>query len=115
MISEVARVAEQHVVLRDFNKFSYIMLFLQMGTLYAVSSVRIDIFTYIFEWIGLVADGTRLAVDALPKRGREDLLREFLGVAETGWVNCTKIRSRLTNERIKIVQKFAAIVTNSYK
>ena len=86
------------------------MLFLQM-----VSSVRIDIFTYIFEWIGLVADGARLAVDALPKRGREDLLREFLGVAETGWVNCTKIRSRLTNERIKIVQKFAAIVTNSYK
>ena len=110
MISEVARVAEQHVVLRDFNKFSYIMLFLQM-----VSSVRIDIFTYIFEWIGLVADGARLAVDALPKRGREDLLREFLGVAETGWVNCTKIRSRLTNERIKKVQKFAVIVTNSYK
>ena len=90
------------------------MLFLQMGTLYAVSSVRIDIFTYIFEWIGLVADGARLAVDALPKRGREDLLREFLGVAETGWVNCTKIRSRLTNERIKKVQKFAVIVTNSH-
>ena len=47
-------------------------------------------FTYIFERVGLVADGARLAVDALPKRGREDPARELVRVAETGRVNCMR-------------------------
>ena len=50
----------------------------------------IDMFTYIFERVGLVADGARLAVDALPKRGREDPARELVRVAETGRVNCMR-------------------------
>ena len=49
-----------------------------------------EIFTYIFVRICHVANGASFAVDALPEGGREDLSREFFGVAETGGVNWKK-------------------------
>ena len=94
VVSEVTRVAKQHVLLKDFIIQSFLFLF------FLFFPAKLMQMTYVFERIGLVADGASFAVDALPEGGREDLPREFFRVVQTRWVNCDTKKCQVTGELI---------------
>ena len=94
VVSEVTRVAKQHVLLKDFIIQSFLFLF------FLFFPAKLMQMTYVFERIGLVADGASFAVDALPEGGREDLPREFFRVVQTGWVTCNTKKVKVTRTQV---------------